>query len=212
MRDYNYYLFDADGTLFDTTELICQCFRNTARVAGKEFPGTEKVLRHIGMTLYDQMQIYFGPLTQDEYEELRKVHMDYQLSIYKEYLRLCKGVAEALQHLKSKGKKCAVVTSRLRSSLEIYLLETGILPNFDLLITPESTKSHKPSSEPALKALELLGGTPEEALFIGDSTYDIECGFAAGTDTAFVSWSHNEKSSLNVEPTYYLQDMRDLCM
>ncbi len=212
MKAYSCYLFDADGTLFDTTELICQCYFNTAKVAGIANLDKENVLRTIGMTLRDQMEIHFGPLTEERFRYLRGIHMDYQLSIYKKYLKLFCGVYESLKYLTERGRRCAVVTSRMRSSLDIYLKETGIFSFFEHFITPELTSRHKPDPQPALKALELLQCTPEESLFIGDSTFDIECGHSAGMATAFVRWSLNEPGTLRITPTYYLNDMRDLCI
>lgn len=211
LKKFSCYLFDADGTLFDTTELICQCFFNTAKIAGKPDLDRESILKYIGMTLRDQMEIHFGPLSEERFAYLRKFHMDYQLSIYKKYLKLCCGVLETLEYLKSQGARCAVVTSRFRASLELYLKDTGIFSYFEHFITPEITERHKPDPQPAQKALELLGCRADEAILIGDSTFDIECGNAAGTATAFVNWSLNDLKSLRVMPTYFLNDMQDLC-
>ncbi|NLW31044.1 MAG: HAD-IA family hydrolase [Fibrobacter sp.] len=211
IREYDYYLFDADGTLFDTTEMICSCFEHTAEQFGKQYD-KKLVKTHIGMTLRKQMEIYYGPLTDQMFETFRTAHMDYQLSIYKDFLVLCPGVKEALSELVQNGKKCAVVTSRMMYTLELFLKEMGIFSFFEVLVTPESTLKHKPDPQPALKALELFGSvTPQKAVFIGDSPFDIECGHRAGMDTAFVKWSHNDKSLLSVKPVYYLNDMRQLC-
>lgn len=212
MKKFSCYLFDADGTLFDTTELICQCFLNTARVAGKPDIDKSSIMKSIGLTLREQMEIHFGLLTDERFKMLRDVHMNYQSSIYKNYLRLCTGVLEALQKIKTAGCRSAVVTNRMRPSLETYLNETGIIGYFDYLVTPEETERHKPDPQPAFKAMELLGGSPQESIFIGDATFDIECGHAAGTFTAFVNWSINNPCSLRIKPDYYLDDMRDLCV
>lgn len=212
MKKYSCYLFDADGTLFDTTELICQCYYNTAKIAGKPDLDKSSVLKYIGMTLRDQMDIHFGPLTEEQYANLRTVHMDYQISIYKKYLKLCTGVLETLKYLKNRNCRSVVVTSRMKPSLEMYLKDTGIFNFFEYFITPEVTNKHKPDPQPALKALELLQCKPEESIFIGDSTFDIECGHAAGTATAFVNWSLSQSDTLRIKPDYFLEDMRDLCV
>jgi pyrophosphatase PpaX len=212
VREFDYYLFDADGTLFDTTEMIVRCFRNTARVHRLPEPSHEAIIGHVGMTLRKQMEYYFGTLTDAQFNELRETHMAFQLTIYKEHLKLCPGVGEALASLRRRGKKCAVVTSRMLPTLSTYLKETGISDAFDVLITPESTERHKPDPQPAREALSRLNGTPEQALFVGDATFDIECGNAAGTATAFVSWSRNAAESLHCSPDWIISDMRDLCV
>jgi HAD superfamily hydrolase (TIGR01549 family) len=212
MRDYKNYLFDADGTLIDTTELICKCFENTARLTGNIHVEKDEIIRHMGLTLRDQMTIYFGDLQDSQFEEYKRIHMEYQMSIYSKYLQVFDGVVDVLAELKKKEKKCAVVTSRLKDSLSIYLKDTGILQYFDVLITPESTSFHKPHPAPALKALESLSAIPEESLFVGDATFDIECGSNAGIDTAFVLWSTNDPATLKVKPTYYLNEISELIL
>jgi pyrophosphatase PpaX len=210
LKEYNWYLFDADGTLFDTTKLICACFMNTAKITEGRELDPAKVLSNIGMTLRDQMEEHFGKLTDEEFARRRAIHMEYQMSIYKEYLRAFNGVADGLQQLVELGKHCAVVTSRMMPSIQIFLEHTGLSGFFDHLVTPELTKKHKPHPDPVLKALELMHAVPEQTIFIGDATFDIECGHSAGIDTAFVGWSCNDISSLMAKPTWVINDMSEL--
>jgi len=210
MRDYTAYLFDADGTLFDTTEMIYQCFKYTCKLFGNISVTRDQVFKNIGIPLKTQFEYFFGTLSNDHAEKIMKTHMEYQLSIFKKYLCLFPGVAETIQLLNKNGKKLAVVTSRRMDSLTIYLKYTNIYHLFDVLITPESTEKHKPLPEPAFEALKQLNCKNSEALFIGDATFDIECGERAGMDTAFVAWSKNTPSSLTVKPTYIVSDIREL--
>ncbi|MBN1309701.1 MAG: HAD-IA family hydrolase [Chitinispirillaceae bacterium] len=212
VKEYDCYLFDADGTLFDTIDMIVRCFGNTASVYGLPRPDRESILRHVGLPLRKQMECYFGGLSDEVFNRYRDTHMAYQLKIYREHLRLFPGVAEALRRLHERGKRCAVVTSRMLSTLSIYLKETEIDGCFSVLVTPESTSRHKPDPQPVLEAIARLGGTADGALVVGDASYDIECGSRAGADTAFVRWSRNPVESLGVTPTYVLSDMRDLCV
>ncbi len=211
MKQYKTYLFDADGTLFDTADMIYLCFKNTFAKIGLGAISREMVFSYIGIPLKEQLKVYIGPVDDLFYEEYRCAHMDYQASIFRDHLVLFDGVRDLLMVLKENDKKCAVVTSRMRPSLELFLKELSIDSFFDLLITPESTTEHKPSSQPALKALELMGERdPSEALFIGDATFDIECGNNAGMDTAFVSWSRNLPDILSVKPTYIINKAMDI--
>ncbi len=211
VKEYDFYLFDADGTLFDTIDLIIRCFQYTARVYRLPVPDREAIISHVGMTLRKQMEHYFGELNDELFSRYRDTHMAYQLEIYREHLQLCPGVAEALACLQTRGKSCAVVTSRMLPTLSIYLKETGIFDYFSVLITPECTNRHKPDPQPAHEAIARLQGTPDRTLLVGDSSYDIECGSAAGVATAFVTWSYNPIASLREAPTCYISDMRELC-
>jgi pyrophosphatase PpaX len=212
MKDYSYYLFDADGTLIDTTELIFRCFVHTCKKFGDIDVSRDMVVRNIGLTLRRQMEVYFGPLTDEQFATLAAEHMRFQLSIYPQYLRLFPTVKQGLDQLRARGKQCAIVTSRRRVTLDLYLRKTGIIDCFSVFVTPENTAKHKPEAEPALEALKLLGaGQKSQALFIGDSEYDIECGRSAGIDTAFVTWSHIDPADLPSLPTWRISDLTQLC-
>jgi len=209
--EFSWYLFDADGTLFDTTDMIVECFQHTAGVYELPVPDRNAIIRHIGMTLRRQMEQYFGTMDDERFDRFRLTHMEYQLQIYKDHLQLCTGVAEALKLLNEREKGCAVVTSRMTETLTLYLRETGIYDYFKVLITPEATTKHKPDPEPAFAAMAQMEASAAETLFIGDATFDVECGSRAGCATAFVAWSHTGRDELTRKPDYFLNDMRDIC-
>ncbi len=210
MREYDYYLFDSDGTLTDTAELIYRCFNNTSKFYSNREVEREDVLNTIGMPLRPQMALFIGELSDEKYLEARDYHMEFQFKYFKEYLSLFKGTEEILKELRSRGKKLAVVTSRRRDSLEKYLKFVGIFDYFDVIVTPEDTEKHKPNPEPVLEALKQLNATKERSIFIGDATYDIEAGASAGVDTAFVEWSESDRSLFKIEATYTINNWDQL--
>ena len=210
MKSYTAYLFDCDGTLIDTTELIYQCFVYSCKKYGDLEVTREEVFANIGIPLRNQLVHFLGPASDEKLSEITKAHMDYQLKIYEDYLGLFPGVTETLSQLKANEKKLGVVTSRKTFTLNLYFKHTGILQFFDTLITPELTEKHKPSPEPALEALKRLSCSAEETLFVGDSIYDIECGVKAGMDTAFVTWSRIDPDSLTIKPAYIINEMNEL--
>ena len=212
MKDYTYYLFDADGTLFDTTELICQCFIYSLDRFGNMKKSKEEIIKSIGMTLRSQFEQHLGPLSEEQYDEIQKEHMRFQLSIYKDYLKAFPGVKQGLETLKKQNKRLAIVTSRKINSLTLFLKETEIFDCFEAMVTPDHTEKHKPEPEPALKAISLLGAQKEESVFIGDSLFDIQCGTNAGIDTAFVTYSKTKGDQLAVKPTYLIKSLEDLCV
>jgi pyrophosphatase PpaX len=209
-KQYSTFLFDADGTLIDTVGLIVRCFQHTCGVFGGARVPVRDIEKNVGFSLRKQMELYFGPLADERFDVMAKEHLDFQLKHYREHLRVFPGVAEGLASLSARGKKMAVVTARKRFTLELYLKETGIFDFFSAIVTLENTTRHKPEPDPALEALRLLGGSPDEALFIGDSRFDIECAKNAGVDCAFVKWSCNNLSEMAVQPTFCIDDLREL--
>ncbi len=210
MKQYSAYLFDADGTLFDTTELIYQCFCYTCKEFGNLDVTREQVFANIGIPLRPQLEHFLGPLSPEKEEVVVKAHMDFQLAIYKEHLAIFPGVQKTLEMLKNRGAQCAIVTSRKQFTLTLYLKQTGIYDYFDALITPELTQKHKPEPEPTFEACKQVQCSPQESLFIGDAVFDIQSGQSAGTDTAFVTWSQIPVSSLPIKPTYIIDSMEEI--
>jgi len=208
MKTYDYYLFDADGTLYDTVDLITTCFSYIAEKYTGNTPDRDVIIASIGSPLKNQIRQHLGP----EYctEEVLQDYLKFQLGIMKDSVQLFPGVAETLAHLKEAGKKLAIVTSRRRFSLEVILNSTDTAQYFDLLVTPEDTERHKPDPEPALKAMALLGARKASTVFTGDALFDICSGSNAGIDTVFVNWSRTHVANLPVPPTWTINHMRDL--
>ncbi|MDA3810696.1 MAG: HAD-IA family hydrolase [Spirochaetaceae bacterium] len=210
MKQYKTYLFDVDGTLLDTTELIFQSFLNTCRKYANFEIKREEVYKHIGIPLRTQLELYLGKKSDTEYEDLFNEHRLYQQSIYKKTLKAYSGVVEGLAKLKEKDVQMGVVSSRTRDSLDRYLKYVGIFDLFSVISTPEITKNHKPHPEPVLWALEQFGAKAADTIFIGDATVDIKSGNSAGVDTAFVSWGHNSIEDIKSEPDYIVNHFDEL--
>lgn len=208
MKQYDYYLFDADGTLFDTVELICTCFDYVARkYTGKAVPKAT-IINGIGLPLRDQLITHLGE--EHDIQTLLSDYLQHQLSLIDVSIQLFPGVLDTLKHLKSREKKLAIVTSRRRISLERILNSTDTAQYFDVVVSPEDTDKHKPDPEPTLKAMSLLNAGTSRSVFIGDAQYDICSGASAGIDTVFVGWSHNLVDTLPVAPTWVIDTIDEL--
>jgi pyrophosphatase PpaX len=210
LKEYNYYLFDMDGTLIDTIELIYQSFLHTIKLYGGARIKRQEIISQIGLPLRQQLESCLGKKTDQEFGQIYTAHNEYQKKIASRYLAVFPHVHSTLSALKARGKKMAVVTSRSRNSLEYYLKIKELMEYFTVLVTPESTAKHKPDPEPVFKALSMFKASARECLFVGDSIWDLQCAGGAGMDTAFVAWSYTPLESLPLRPTYILHSMRDL--
>lgn len=208
MKIYDHYLFDADGTLFDTKDLIFNCFQHVAGEFTDRLLDKQAVINDIGLPLRDMLISHLG--ADLNYDRILDEYLRYQLTIMEDSVKPFPHVESTLKLLKESGKKLAVVTSRRRYSLDIILESTNTAQYFDILVTPEDTVKHKPDAEPALKAIELLGADKHRCVFTGDALFDICSGSSAGIDTIFVNWSHVALSSLPVPPTWAIDSMQEL--
>ena len=198
-------LFDFDGTLVDTTELIHQSMRHaTYTVLGREF-SREALLSGVGRPLADQMKT-FDPGRADE---LLAVYSAHNEAHHDDLIREFPGVEESLYRLQKAGFDLAVVTSKHRDSVD-QALNTfpGLGRVVDRFVTMEDTAEHKPAPEPLWKGLEMLGATREEAAYVGDSPYDIAAARAAGLVNVGVSWGAFTHEQLReAAPDHLVTDM-----
>jgi pyrophosphatase PpaX len=200
-------LFDFDGTLVDTTEMIYQSMRHaTTSVLGRDDFTREQLLANVGQPLPRQMQLMDAEKAELLLNAYRAHHEENHDALIAEF----PGIAEALQRLRAAGVKVAVVTSKRRSSVEMAL---KALPSLDLVVdrfvTLEDTTEHKPHPEPLLKGLELVGNVPkDQAVYVGDSPFDVQAAKAAGLRSVAVSWgAFSEDTLRQADPDYLVPDI-----
>ena len=200
-------LFDFDGTLVDTTEMIYQGMRHAAgTVLGRDDIPRETLLANVGQPLPRQMELLDAAKAELLLEAYRHHHEENHDALIQEFPQ----VAEALSRLRSAGIKVAVVTSKRQVSVEMALNNFPDLRNVvDRFVTMEDTKEHKPHPEPLWRGLELLGGVPrEEAVYVGDSPFDVEAAKAAGLTSVAVSWgAFSEDRLREAEPDHLVPDI-----
>lgn len=210
MKRYDAYLFDADGTLVDTKDIIVESFGMMGRTLGVPVDKTV-VYDTIGLPFVTQLHMILGEgHDEDYYERAKVIYTDSQMELCRTRLRAFPGVLDGLRALREGGAKMAVVSSRRLVTLAPYMEATGIDRCFDFYVTPEDTPNHKPHPEPALFAARRLGVDPANCLFIGDATFDIECGRAAGMDTAFVVWGGLDPADWPVKPDFTITEFSQL--
>jgi pyrophosphatase PpaX len=200
-------LFDFDGTLLDTNELIIQTFLS---VLGKRYPGRftrEDVLHFIGPSLKQTFDNIDEGLTEELILEYRAWNIEMHDQMAVEF----DGVSETLRLLKAHGVKMAIVSTKKHDIICRGLKLMGIEDVFEVVIALDDVVDPKPDPEPILLALERLNAKPEEALMIGDNSHDIEGGQNAFVRTAGVSWTAKGEAYLaTFNPTYMLQHISEL--
>lgn len=189
-------LFDLDGTLADTVDLIVRCFRHTMSVHHAVAPPEEAWLRTIGRPLRDQLRIFTDD--EDEVEAMARTYSTYQKSIHDDWVRPFPAARETVEALREQGVAVAVVTSKRRQMTGRTLRVCGLDGLFQTLVCADDVARGKPHPEPVHRALRELGlvGREGEVLFVGDAPYDIQAGRAAGVRTAAVTWSTYPRETL----------------
>ncbi|WP_106496695.1 pyrophosphatase PpaX [Lentibacillus sp. Marseille-P4043] len=199
-------LFDLDGTLIDTNELIIASFKHTFDHYGKNFT-REKAIEFIGPPLKES----FETVDPSQADTMVETYRQHNLEHHDEYVTAFPFVIETLEHLREQGIQLGVVTTKMWDTVDKGLKLTGMDPFFETVITLDDVTHAKPHPEPIIKAMHDLNAKAESTLMVGDNSHDIEAGQNAGVQTAGVAWSLKGKEMLEAyHPTYMLNDIRDL--
>lgn len=202
-------LFDNDGTLVDTHDLILSSMRHCTRtVLGREIPD-DVLMRKVGQPLAVQMCDFSDdPATQ---EELLRVYREHNHAHHDAVVAAFPGAREALASLDEAGVKMGVVTSKLHALAWRGLEITGLAPYLSCCIGADDCESYKPDPGPVLRGCEELELDPAECLYVGDSPYDIHAGNAAGCTTVAVSWGVFTFEDMRAEqPAYEISSFEEL--
>ena len=199
MKPYAAYLFDLDGTLVDTAPDLNAALNHT--LAGGGYATVDESLTrhwvgHGARALISQALISQAGDQQNLpatlLEELFATFITHYESHIADHSEPYPEVVATLARLADQGTPLAVVTNKL-TRLSIPLLRALKLDQYFQAVVCGDTAAHpKPAADPAIFACERLGVEVTTALFVGDSTTDVECARAAGCPVVVVRDGYNQ--------------------
>lgn len=201
-------LFDMDGTLVDTTEMIAEGLGATIEGHLGSRPPREELVSLIGRPLREQLREYV--------EEAHVAALSDRFMAFYEDRRAemeipFPGAFNMLHESRRLGLNVGVVTSKNRREIEGTLDLLNIRDLLDFYISSEDTPLPKPHPDPVLEALRRADADADATLFVGDSVYDMRSGKAAGVRTGAALWGPFGRSILEPEhPTYLFESPGDL--
>lgn len=201
-------LFDLDGTIVNTNELIISSFMHALKENNLPVLTREEIIPHMGTTLQQQMSAFSG--LQDT-SVLELSYRSYNYAHHDELIRSFPHVNETMKGLLSRGIKLGIVTTKIRPTTLKALEMFDLLKYMDTIVTVNDVIQPKPHPEPVLTAVANLGVDPARTLMVGDSAVDIQSAKAAGVRVAGVAWSLKGEDTLRkYDPDYIIHDMTDL--
>ncbi|MCK6447618.1 MAG: HAD-IA family hydrolase [Planctomycetes bacterium] len=209
MNALDTFLFDLDGTLIDSVEVIRLSFEHALREHCGLAAEHDEWLAGLGTPLSAQFRRYV-----DDPAEVERMIATYRAHNAAHHDALVRGypdVREMLDGLVASGVKLGIVTSKQRGRAIQGLEHCGLGEIFELVIGVDEVTRHKPHPEPVLAALAALGAEAERAIYVGDSPHDLAAGRAAGTRTAAALWGPFPRAWLEPErPDHWLATPLDL--
>ncbi|MGF1508300.1 MAG: HAD-IA family hydrolase [Myxococcota bacterium] len=208
MSRFSCVLFDLDGTLIDSTQLILESYRHTLTSVGAGIPTDETIMKGFGTPLLANLQRMspepqLVPLMMEHYSRFNAANHDRMVKPFP-------NVASALDQLGRAGINMGIVTGKRRryALMGLALLDQvgpHVSRHFASVVTPERTIDGKPDPEPVRVALRDLGCPPEEAVLIGDSPHDVTAARAAGAQAAAIGWGPFPEPALQAaRPDYWV--------
>lgn len=196
MKEYKAYIFDFDLTLADSSKGILECFRHTLKHFGYDVPDDRTIYNTIGLTLQDAFDILTDTPMNPKREEMRNVYVEKANKVMSAHTYFYKDALPILENLRSRGIKTAIVSTKMRYRIvESFEVQLGVHP-YDIIVGMEDVTAPKPDTQGINKAMELLGVSKDEVLYIGDSYIDAETAVNAGVDFAAVTTGPTDKETL----------------
>ena len=203
----NTILFDYDGTLMDTNEVVLQSWQHTFRT----LRGHEEDPAFIRSTFGEPLVMTLAKLFPDvPVEKSLDVYRTFQREVFTDFVEVFPGMLELLKTLKQKGYKMGLVTSRTKDTTWAGLEHYGMDKYFDAVITAGDTDRHKPDPAPILITLERIGTAPGESIMVGDTMFDLECAQNAGVKSVIVDWSITMSDSEKAQADYIIKTAEEL--
>ena len=204
-------VFDLDGTLIDSLDLILASYRHTMQThLGHQLPD-EMWIAGMGTPLAVQMRHFAR--ADDEAEEMVETYQTHNLANHDRLVRPYAGVRDAVATLRDRGVTLAIATSKRGTATGMGLRACGLPEEwFGAIITADDIIRPKPDPEAVLLALKLSGESdPSRAVYVGDSVFDMRSGRAAGVITVAVLWGPNSRETLlPTKPDLWLTDPAEI--
>lgn len=202
--------FDFDGTLADTAPGIVLTMQKTFEQMGMAVPTDEQVRQTIGLPLVEAVR-QLGDFSPEEaergtavYRQLFPVYEVGHVSVFHQ-------VEETLEHLKCRGIRMAICTSRTGVTLDLMVERFGINQYFETKVSCNDNLPPKPAPDMVFALLDRMGLKADDVLVVGDTTFDIEMGNSAGCRTVAVTYgNHSRQKILTANPTFVINSMSEL--
>ena len=197
MTETKIIILDFDGTLGDTASVIIKTMHETIREMGLPTRTDEQCAAMIGLRLVEIPPVLFPEcdidvdLYADTYRRLFDIHnKDGAVNLYP-------NVIETLKALRARGITLTIASSRGQASLSQFVKNLGLTDIITYILGAGDVENGKPHPEAIFKTLDKYGFTPDQAIMVGDTIFDIQMGINAGTRTCGVTYGNGSRESLS---------------
>ncbi len=195
-------VFDLDGTLVSSDNAIISAFKQCAKKHHLPAVDPYHIKNHIGLIGKDFFQQLYGQtLIALESYDFDEIYEDFQTIYYELHLKqkgasCFEGIEGQLTKLHKQGWILALCTGKGRKGAEQDLEANGILEYFSVLKTASDGFPSKPYPQILDATITQCGGKYQDAIMIGDTSYDIQMAAALGVKSLGVLWGYHDRQRL----------------
>lgn len=192
---YQLLIFDWDGTLADSEHRIIEAV--SLALSELELPQrtSEEIRNVIGLSMQECLELLFPDIEAERHAGFVNTYRKHFTRRNDRAVALFPEAKEVLSALSSRGYSIAVATGKSRRGLDRELKESGL----DAVVRASRCADESPSKpHPQMlqDVLEMTLTSAEDALMIGDTTYDMQMARDAGVDRVGVSYGAHEVARL----------------
>lgn len=199
MKNFEGIIFDIDGTLAATHNLVFESFNYVIKKYHNKKLTTEEIVALFGPT----EDVILKEWMKENYEKARKDYYNFYESQHQELADIFPGLEEIIKFLKEKKIPLGIYTGKGRDTSLITLKAINLIDYFDLIITGDDVKEHKPSPEGINKFITSFNLNKDKVLMVGDTITDVIASKQAGVKCALVLWDEFSRSRYsNAEADY----------
>lgn len=204
-----YIIFDFDGTIGDSQSLIVKTLQDTMRVRHLEVKSDEECAKTIGLRL-DEAFVSLFDMSDEEGMECAATYREIflenkQTMIVKPFPH----VIETLRELHHRGFVLGMASSRNHCSLDGYVKQMQLEDIFSSIVAGDDVEHVKPAPDMVWRALKEMNGEIEEALVVGDMTFDVDMAHNAGCKACAVTYGNGTREQL-ASADWIIDDVAEL--
>ncbi|OGU77545.1 MAG: phosphatase [Stygiobacter sp. RIFOXYC12_FULL_38_8] len=206
LRNFDGFIFDVDGTLTSTNELIFSSFNHVTQKYLNKRVSNEEIIAMFGPT----EDVILQEWMKHDYQDARKDYFDFYSSQHQKMADIYPGMIDVLKFIKSKSIPLSIYTGKGKDSARITLKEIGVYDLFDLIVTGDDVKESKPSREGVDMFVEKFNLDRNKVLMIGDAPADVIAAHRAGVKAASVLWdSYARDKVLQMNSDYVFETVEE---
>lgn len=209
-KKYQLIIFDWDGTIIDSQAHITSCMKKAIADEALELPDDQDIRHIIGLSLNRAIQALYPEIDESMVQQIADNYRGHFFSDSTNMSELFNGAAEIIRDLHASGYYLAVATGKGRRGLDMALDLSGLEPYFHITRCADETRS-KPDPMMLDEILTDLDLKADQAIMVGDTSYDIEMAGNIRMDCIAVTYGMHDKQHLeNAKPTHLIDSIDQL--